>query len=82
MRDRFINEMCQHWQDKPWKKLDTVTPYWLGHRHQRDVLPCVAEYHFKRYCAKGGWSDSIAQIHKNSKRKKLYWNLHPEYKNW
>jgi hypothetical protein len=77
---RFLNEMCQHWQDKPWKQLDEVTPYNIRHRRQRGVLDCVGEFHFRRYCG-AGWDD-IGQIHKASKRKKLYWRLHPEYKDW
>lgn len=76
---KFLNKMCQHWQDKDWMKIDDVTPYNLAHREQRGLLPCVGEYHFKRYC--GGCGD-VGAIHKASKRKKLYWKLHPQYVNW
>ncbi len=74
---RFINEMIQRWQDRPWIKFDVSTPYHLGHRRERGHLPFVGQYHFKRYCKFG---HTRWQSYKHSKMKKLYWRLHPEYK--
>lgn len=77
---KFINRMCQHWQDKDWMKIDDVTPYNLEHRAERGVLPCVGAYHFRRYCGRA--TGPIWAIYQAGKRKKLYWKLHPQQGCW
>ena len=78
--DAFLNKMCQRWRDKTWIKLDDTVPYNFHHRYhyRRETLSCVAKYHFDRYLVAAAWG--AANVHKASKRKKLYWRLHPEYK--
>lgn len=74
----YINRVAQRWQQRKWMKLDDVAPYNYKHRKQRGVLEFVAEYHFERYIGRLPTRRN-AQVHRLSKRKKLYWFLHPQY---
>jgi hypothetical protein len=77
---RFICEMAKRCQNRDWIKFDDVCPYSISHTKQRKVLPFVADYHFDRYC--GRYTISTWVNYKQSKRRKLYWRLHPQYKRW
>jgi hypothetical protein len=82
---RYMNRMCQGWQDKPWMQLSDTCPYWIGHAKRMHQPEFVKNSLFRFYCS--GIRKRLARSrydppkrggseYRHGKLYKLYWRLH------